>query len=283
VLASSAEEWHQRTQPLVTRHQVRALRIGAHSRILLAEDNLVNQKVARTTLEKLGFEVEVAGDGREAVNAWKSGRFDLVLMDCQMPNLDGYAATMEIRRLEGTGRRTPIIALTAHAMKGDDLKCRAAGMDDYLTKPLDRAKLLAALERHLATMTRKRAETMQTQTSTGTAGNDDPVNWPALVHAAGDDIGTTRELVDLFVASGDETLAAIAAAVSLGDPATVKSHAHSLKGASANLHAGHARDAAVRLEEAAAAGAIEKLPALAEELRSQMKRTIDYMRLKMTG
>jgi CheY-like chemotaxis protein/HPt (histidine-containing phosphotransfer) domain-containing protein len=282
VLASSAEEWHQRTQPLVTRHQVRALRIGAHSRILLAEDNLVNQKVARTTLEKLGFEVEVAGDGREAVNAWKSGRFDLVLMDCQMPNLDGYEATMEIRRLEGTGRRTPIIALTAHAMKGDDVKCRAAGMDDYLTKPLDRARLLAALERHLATMTRKKGETCAPQNSAGGAV-DDPVDWPALVATAGDDAEMTRELVELFIASGDETLAAIASAIGRADAATVKSQAHSLKGASANLHARGARDAAARLEDAAIAGAVDKLPALADELRSQMRRTIDFMRRNLAG
>jgi PAS domain S-box-containing protein len=283
VLVNSAEDWHQRTQPLVTRHQVRALRIGAGSRILLAEDNLVNQKVARTTLEKLGHEVEVASDGREAVNAWKSGRFDLVLMDCQMPNFDGYEATIEIRRLEKGGPRTPIIALTAHAMKGDDLKCRAAGMDDYLTKPLDRAKLLAALERHLSSMTRKPDPATDVRISTGTAGGDDPVDWPALVAAAGNDVEMTRELVDLFVTSGDETLAAIAAAVSRRDPATVKSQAHSLKGASANLYAGGARDAAARLEEAAMAGATDELPALADELRSQMRRAIDFMRLKMAG
>jgi len=118
-------------------------------RILLAEDNVVNEKVARRILEKSGYAVDSVNDGRKVVDAWASGRYDLILMDCQMPELDGYEATREIRRREHAGRRIPIVALTAHAMKGDDLKCSAAGMDDHLTKPLDRAQLLRCLGRRL--------------------------------------------------------------------------------------------------------------------------------------
>jgi signal transduction histidine kinase/CheY-like chemotaxis protein len=117
-------------------------------RILLAEDNAVNQKVAVRLLEKAGFRVDVAVDGREAVNAWRRGGYDLILMDCQMPHTDGYEATREIRRLEqerGDGRRIPIVALTAHAMKGAVEECLAAGMDAHLSKPLDRAQLLERL------------------------------------------------------------------------------------------------------------------------------------------
>jgi CheY-like chemotaxis protein len=99
-------------------------------------------------LEKNGYEVTVAANGEEAVAAWRTGEFCAILMDCQMPKLDGYGATGEIRRLEQGRTRTPIIALTANAMKGDDEKCRAAGMDDYLTKPLDRATLLACLAKY---------------------------------------------------------------------------------------------------------------------------------------
>jgi two-component system, sensor histidine kinase and response regulator len=149
VMSSSAESWQSRAQPLVTRHQVRALHGDAGQCVLLAEDNAVNQKVARTMLERLGLQVEVVGNGREAVGAWKSGRFSAILMDCQMPELDGYEATREIRALEPEGRHIPIVALTANAMKGDDVKCREAGMDDYLTKPLDRAKLVACLEKYV--------------------------------------------------------------------------------------------------------------------------------------
>ena len=122
-------------------------------RILLAEDNVVNQKVAARVLEKEGFAVDVASDGRQAVDAWRRGTYDMILMDCQMPQLDGYEATREIRREEretGAVRRIPIIALTAHAMKGAADDCRRAGMDDYLTKPLDREQLRRCLKQHMA-------------------------------------------------------------------------------------------------------------------------------------
>ena len=122
-------------------------------RILLAEDNVVNQKVAARVLEKEGFVVDVASDGRQAVDAWRRGTYDAILMDCQMPQLDGYEATREIRREEretGSVRRIPIIALTAHAMKGAAEDCRRAGMDDYLTKPLDREQLRRCLKEHMS-------------------------------------------------------------------------------------------------------------------------------------
>lgn len=119
-------------------------------RILLAEDNLVNEKVACRVLQKLGYSVGVARNGREAVEAWATARYDLILMDCQMPVLDGYEATREIRRREVGDRRIPIVALTANAMKDDDLKCKAAGMDEHLPKPLDRERLARCLESCLA-------------------------------------------------------------------------------------------------------------------------------------
>ena len=149
VLANTAHSWHLQSQPMITRHALRAQRAQTRNRILLAEDNLVNQKVAVSLLEKLDYRVEVVADGRAAVAAWQTGNFDLILMDCQMPEMDGYEATREIRRLEEGKRHIPIVALTAHAMKGDEEKCRAAGMDDYLTKPIDRVKLEACLDRLL--------------------------------------------------------------------------------------------------------------------------------------
>ena len=139
----------QSGQPLPTMRPVRTLAGAEPFRVLVAEDNAVNQKVARVMLERIGLSVEVVNNGREAVESWKARRFDLILMDCQMPVADGYEATREIRRLEGAGFHTPIVALTANAMKGDDHACRAAGMDDYLAKPLDMRSLRECLERHL--------------------------------------------------------------------------------------------------------------------------------------
>ena len=105
--------------------------------VLVADDNQVNQKVAARLLERLGCRVELAADGLQALAAWESGRIDLILMDCQMPLMDGYEATREIRRRESATDRTPVIALTAHAIKGASAECSAAGMDDYLSKPID--------------------------------------------------------------------------------------------------------------------------------------------------
>ena len=150
VLGADAQSWHLQSQPIIARHPVLPHRTGVRPRILLAEDNVVNQKVACRTLEKLGYRVDVAQDGEAAVKAWESGRYDLILMDCQMPVLDGYAATREIRRRESAGRRIPIIALTAHAMKGADIVCKDAGMDEHLTKPINRPELDACLRRYLS-------------------------------------------------------------------------------------------------------------------------------------
>lgn len=119
-------------------------------KILLAEDNPVNQKVATALLAKQGHAVTVAKDGFDAVAAILDGSFDLVLMDVQMPGLDGFEATARIRALPGTAGKLPIIAMTANALKGDDERCLAAGMDDYVSKPIQPQALYAALERCVA-------------------------------------------------------------------------------------------------------------------------------------
>jgi CheY-like chemotaxis protein len=120
---------------------------GKGWRVLLAEDNATNQKVATLMLSALGCQVELAPSGRHAVEAWRASAFDLILMDCQMPDMDGFEATRTIRSGERAGARTPIVAVTANAMAGDRERCLAAGMDDYVTKPLTKAGLGGALDR----------------------------------------------------------------------------------------------------------------------------------------
>jgi two-component system, sensor histidine kinase and response regulator len=131
---------HHAERPSEAAMSARPLR----GRLLLAEDNLVNQEVATSMLETLGCEVKVASNGEEAIHDCQREAFDLVLMDCQMPGMDGFEATRAIRRWEQvTGRHIPIVALTANAMQGDREQCLAAGMDDYLSKPFDLGQLRA--------------------------------------------------------------------------------------------------------------------------------------------
>ena len=123
-----------------------AASVYSPARILLAEDNIVNQHVARRILQKAGHSVVVAGNGLEALAALRLQTFDLVLMDIQMPEVDGFEATAAIRNIErGTNAHLPIIAMTAHAMKGDRERCLAAGMDGYLSKPVRSSDLLALI------------------------------------------------------------------------------------------------------------------------------------------
>jgi CheY-like chemotaxis protein len=276
-LANSAQSWHLQSQPIITRNALRAQRAQSRNRILLAEDNPVNQKVALRLLENLDYRVEVVADGLSAVAAWQTGRFDLIIMDCQMPQMDGYEATREIRRLEAGRCRTPIVALTAHAMKGDEQRCHAAGMDDYLSKPIDRVKLEVCLELLLHGIGTMDLPTQFAETRP-MANATHPIDWQALLESIDGDTQFAGELADAFIGTSDRELAAIAGALDAGDAAALRESAHALKGASANMRAAAASTAAAQLESAAGSGQHAEFPALAEKLSTEVKRTIEYLR-----
>ncbi len=131
--------------------------VPGRARVLLAEDNPINQTVARTMLRQFGYQVEIAHNGEEALACATRGGFDLILMDCQMPVMDGLEASAAIRAQEPAGTRVPIIALTANAVPGDRERCIGAGMDDYLAKPFRKAQLQELLRRHLSHQLTERA------------------------------------------------------------------------------------------------------------------------------
>ena len=196
-------------------------------RILLAEDNPVNQQVAQLQLKKLGYTADIANDGKEAVEAAAQKEYDVILMDCQMPGLDGYEATREIRQREGTGRRTHIVALTANALGGDREKCLAAGMDDYLTKPLRIEELQRALDR-------SSAPTAPAPAVNAAGDGEPPVDMERLLDVASGDTDTMRQLVAMYLEQTPPKLAALETAIQSGDAKGVKQHAHNVAGTSAS-------------------------------------------------
>jgi len=197
--------------------------------ILLAEDNVVNQKVAVRQLQKLGYRADAVANGREAVEALGRITYDLVLMDCQMPEMDGYEATAEIRRREGAARHTPIVAMTANALEGDREKCLAAGMDDYVSKPVRPEELAAVLERLLA------SEASGVRPAGATPEEvSPPVDVERMRQAMGDDPEEVADILGVYLEQMSESLGKLAAAVESGDAAAVEMVAHNCVGASAN-------------------------------------------------
>jgi signal transduction histidine kinase/ligand-binding sensor domain-containing protein/CheY-like chemotaxis protein/HPt (histidine-containing phosphotransfer) domain-containing protein len=279
VMSVNGAQWHEHTQPIVLAERIR--NTCEHYRVLLAEDNLVNQKVACGTLAKIGYRVDVVNNGADAISAWETGRYHIILMDCQMPEMDGYQATREIRRREYGTRHIPIIALTADAMQGADQLCRAAGMDDYLTKPLDRAKLSETIDRHLApTASSFKVAESPNLSALPLANAAAPVDWGHLMKISDGDKKFAQELAQLFIESGDTALRDINAALSRGDLKAIGTAAHSIKGSSANIHAPSASAAAARLEEAAHSGDLHQISEMEHQLRCEVGRVMEYLRAR---
>ena len=218
-------------RPLITRHTTTEIRRRNRPHLLVVEDNIVNQKVASRTLENLGYRVDVAANGLEAVEATARITYAAVLMDCQMPEMDGYAATAAIRAREADDARTPIIAMTAGASREDEAKCVAAGMDDYITKPVNKAALARTLQRWVHTGNPSSAA----EQSAG--GPLDPETLSQIHDLAAQDPSGIAKLVRLFVRDARSRLDSATAAAKQGDLAAIAQTAHSLKGSSANLGA----------------------------------------------
>jgi CheY-like chemotaxis protein/HPt (histidine-containing phosphotransfer) domain-containing protein len=212
------------------------------ARVLLADDNLVNQKVATRVLERWGIEVVCVGNGVEALEALRSGDFQVVLMDCQMPEMDGYEATRRLRQSPGVYRNPliQVIALTAHAMETDRDKCIAAGMNDYLSKPIDTLRLKQVMARALSVAKPPCAAVPAARLF------DDA----ALLERIGGDVEFGREMIELFVQSTAEVLARITAALNAPEAAAVRGLAHTLKGSAATVSADAIARCAAALESA---------------------------------
>ncbi|HSP14049.1 MAG TPA: response regulator [Thermoanaerobaculia bacterium] len=226
-------------------------------RILVADDQAVNRKLTMRQLEQLGFAVDVVSNGREAVDAAARDPYDLIFMDCHMPQMDGFEATREIRQREGTSRRTPVIALTASLAEQDRGRCLAAGMDDYLVKPVSKEALIRILGLWL------------TETA---------IDNGAIERLQQIDPSVLREVIDLYISDAPLRIASIRDAVARADAQLLASAAHALKGSSGNAGAKRVQEICSDLEKAGRAGALNGAPALLDQLESEYQRAVGTLR-----
>jgi PAS domain S-box-containing protein len=261
-----------------------------HARIIVAEDNRVNQIVTSEVLAKHGYLCDIVENGSKAVAAVSGGGYDLVLMDCSMPGMDGFEATRQIRLAEKAGpinppRHIPIIALTANAIKGDREQCIEAGMDDYVSKPIDPDQLIEAIARLLAKSNAAspkepviEAATIMTATpSTITCDETPPLEIDALLDHCMGNAETISLILNEFEHQAVEDLAAIQRSIASGDCKETARVAHALKGAAAIMAANTLSGIAFKMEKVGRAGMLTETDQLLADLKDEVRRCIDYL------
>ncbi|MBN1422897.1 MAG: response regulator [Planctomycetes bacterium] len=268
---------------IASRKATRGTAPPREGRVLVAEDNEVNRHVAEAILAKAGFAVTSVADGIQAMEAIRGGTYDVILMDLQMPRMDGLEAT---RALREAGCALPIIALTAHALEGDAERCRNAGMDDYIAKPFEPARLIEVVSGWIGRTAARPA-----------AGRESPA-MPPMLEDAGDasslaiedglqrvagDRETYREVLIVFLGQADENLAALRHAVERGDLSEAERAAHALKGASGTIGARPAQDLARSVEETAARGDAEAARTGVAHLAAEISRVGRAARAWLAG
>ena len=306
-LATTAKIWKEKKQPqdaaIVTRHSL-ADNKKQGIRILLAEDDATNQKVALHILKKFGYRADAAGNGQEVLQALEKIPYDIVLMDIQMPVMDGYTATRRIRELElkaqqvkpnnndsggisdseiqlsARSGRIPIIAMTAHAMKGDREKCIAAGMDDYTPKPINPEELLEKIEKWTPVeqdvpIQKTKVEKVRLQPET--SEETQPLDFEKALERAMGDKDFLKMLLGGFVRELPDQIESLKVAVAGTDTAALTEQAHKLKGAAANLSAYGVSSAAKSLEEIGRSQNMDEADQILEMLLNESKRLTEYI------
>jgi len=265
--------------------------------ILVAEDVKTNQMLTTSLLNKLGLEVTIASDGIEAVEKAFANKYDLIFMDIQMPNLDGYEAVAILRK---EGVKTPIVAMTAHAMKGDAQKCIDAGCDDYLSKPIDRFLLAEKIKKYLSPKAQVlntdegslpieiETEPAQPQAKEFSESNcdadhqeigsevDDIINWERLIERFGD-VALIEEILPAYLEDSISHFARLSEAIEKSDSKEIKFHAHAIKGAGRNLSVQHLTDIAANLEHSCSEGDMEKVNVFFNDLKPEFEKVMSFI------
>jgi CheY-like chemotaxis protein/HPt (histidine-containing phosphotransfer) domain-containing protein len=262
--------------------------------VLLAEDVETNQVLAKTLLGQMGLKVTIASDGRQAVREAIAQRFDLILMDIQMPEMNGYEAIEALRK---EGIETPIVALTAHALQEDGQKCIDAGCNGYLSKPLDRRRLAEEIRKYLPPrdeVLRKQADSVRSQVDELSAlyddrtaqqfsqeetvtikDNEEILNWDELVDRLGDE-ELIKEVVPIFLNDNRDRFDALNNAVKTADAGAIKLYAHAVRGAAKNVGAKRVSNVAYRLECAGTDNDMKIAASLLDELKNELEKIVTF-------
>ncbi|MFO7556214.1 MAG: response regulator [Desulfobacterales bacterium] len=306
-LNTTSRMWKEKIQaqdmPIVTRYSLNEDK-KRRVRILLVEDDVTNQKVALNILRKFGYRAEAVGNGQEALQALTKVAYDVVLMDIQMPVMNGYAATRRIRELElkaqsekfnkkdpkdrsasefqflAQSGRIPIIAMTAHAMKGDREKCIAAGMDDYTPKPINPQELLEKIEkwgRIERSDSGPETEVPEDRALIGASQKTKPLDFEKALERTMGDKDFLKILLDGFIQELPGQIKSIKAAIAGTDAAEVAKQAHKIKGAASNLSADGLSAAARSLEEAGLREPMDEANQMLEVLTAEVRRLTEYI------
>ena len=256
--------------------------------VLVAEDVETNQILAKALLSRMGLDVTIAADGHETMQMVLEREFDLIFMDIQMPGMDGFEATRKLRKM---GVKTPIVALTAYAMKGDDKRCIEAGCNGYLSKPLDRLRLLEKVRRYLSKAGDSPSEKIESINSgideqasqegrvdkEGRNGDRHQImNWDRLMGRLGDE-DLIQEVVPIFLKDNKERLEKLEEAVKAADAEAVKLYAHAIKGAGRNVGAQSLSDIAHKMECAGGEGDIEACIVLFDSVKTELEKVMTFL------
>ncbi|MDD2925116.1 PAS domain S-box protein [Rhodoferax sp.] len=271
------------TEPTTETASISIPRQGTRHLILLAEDNQINQKVAELQINKLGYALQIVANGQQAVDAvlaaaaGNAPNFSAILMDCQMPVMDGFEATAAIRKALGTdAKRIPIIAMTANAMQGDRELCLAAGMDDYLSKPIDPEQLRNLLEKWTTPATTDSPPTaMETEVLPKSAGPHSIINFDLLHDYFGDEPQIIKGMLELFQTTTSDLLVKLRSAIDTRDSNAICALAHEIKGSSSNIGIQSLALIASQLETTAAIQGWDTTTALLQELEDASHKLND--------
>jgi two-component system sensor histidine kinase/response regulator len=251
-------------------------------KVLLVEDNPINQKTASAILRKAGFAVDVADNGLHALDAVGRDGYDVILMDIQMPEMDGYETTREIRRREGDERHSVIIAMTAHVMKGDRERCLEAGMDDYLAKPINPDEVFGVIEKWVSPASGKQQPGAEVEPAANDSGdspgrNELPVDMEDAMDRFDNEQTFFVEMLEQFLVLLPDQVREIEDAVHAGNAQTVQKTAHNIKGSAGTLSARELYAVVLEMEEAGRSGDLHAMPSLMERLRSEIGRLEEFL------